>query len=257
VNETLSSWQVASAVVRGREHERLGLACQDAAAWVRGPGFLVATVCDGCGSGGRSEVGAALAARLFTAAVARARGRGAGADAAWRVGVAAVTRHLRVLAAAMGADRREVVVDHFLFTIVSAVVTGETIAVFALGDGVIAVGERVVRLGPFADDQPPYLGYRLLGLPVEPTYEASFPAAGVDTVMVASDGLADYADLDPDGLAPLSAPAHFRNPDALRRHLALAARTDTCIDWDRQRIDRVPGRLGDDTAVVVVKRSAA
>jgi hypothetical protein len=253
VQETLSNWQVASAVVRGREHERLGMPCQDAAAWMRGPGFLVATVCDGCGSSARSEVGAALGARLFTAAVARARGRGAGAGAAWRAGVRALTRHLRVLAAALGGDLREAVASHFLFTVVSAVITADRIAVFAIGDGVVAVGDEIVRLGPFPGDQPPYPGYALLGLAVEPTLERSFAAA--DSVLIASDGLTDYGALTPAIMAALAAPGHFRNRDALRRHLALAARTDTRIDWDAQRVERVPGRLGDDTAVVIASRS--
>lgn len=253
MSTTLSDWRVASAVVRGREHERLGRPCQDAAAWLRGPGFVVATVSDGCGSGARSEVGAALGARLFTATVARSLGRGEGEPAAWRAGVRALTRHLGVLAAALGPDLRETVASHFLFTVISAVITAEAIAVFAIGDGVIAVGDEVVRLGPFPGDQPPYPGYALLGLPVEPTLERRFAAA--DRVLIASDGLTDYGALTPATIAALAAPARSRNPDALRRHLALAARTDTRIDWDAQRVERTSGRLGDDTAVVVATRS--
>ena len=61
-----------------------------------------------------------------------------------------------------------IVHEHFLFTIVAAAVADDEVAVWAIGDGAYTIAGRDLIacpprvLGPFADNQPPYLGYDLL-----------------------------------------------------------------------------------------------
>ena len=42
------------------------------------------------------------------------------------------------------------------------------------------------------------------------------------------------------------------NPDALRRRLAVLARTDEKIDWEARRVLRTPARVQDDCAIGVL-----
>lgn len=56
-------WSVLAAAVRGKDHEKTGLPCQDAVAWRVVRGVLLAAVADGAGSARLSEVGSETATR--------------------------------------------------------------------------------------------------------------------------------------------------------------------------------------------------
>jgi hypothetical protein len=131
--------------------------------------------------------------------------------------------------------------DHFLFTIVAAAATRTESAVWAIGDGVYQLG-ATRTLGPFADNQPPYLAYDLTG-DVSPAHLEVAPACDV---VIATDGLDDPA--------PFASARFVTHPDALRRELAVRARSGERIDWDARRIDRTPAQLQDDGAVGVILR---
>ena len=64
-------FEIAGGSVAGRSHVLAGKGNQDAYHWSVEERSLVAVVCDGCGSGAESEVGAALGARLLVAEAAR------------------------------------------------------------------------------------------------------------------------------------------------------------------------------------------
>src|SRR5437764_10774120 len=132
--------EIAAGSVVGRAHRRAGRGGQDAFAIERRGGGAVAVVCDGCGAGARSEVGAAVGARLWAAAIAERIGLGAGLDddELWRGARDAVLARLRDLAAAMGGDLGDTVRDHFLFTSVIAAWTGAHRVVPGIGDRVPA-----------------------------------------------------------------------------------------------------------------------
>src|SRR5207249_11232554 len=57
----------------------------------------------------------------------------------------------------MPGERELALRDHFLFTIVAAAATSREAAVWVLGDGAYAIDGRTHVIGPFADNQPPYL----------------------------------------------------------------------------------------------------
>jgi hypothetical protein len=153
----------------------------------------------------------------------------------------------------MGGDLRATVHDHFLFTIVGIAVTPTLTAVFAIGDGVVAVGSEVRELGPFPDNSPPYLAYDLL----DPTRETAFaleallPTSDVTSLAVATDGAVELP-----GLASLATDDRiFRNRDALRRRLFRLSDERLSVDWAAGRLERDGGRLADDTSVAVVRRA--
>lgn len=207
--------------------------------------MLAAAVADGCGSGRHSEVGARVGAALWAEALCR---RGADLDQARRDVVA----QLQVLATAMGGDLAEVVREHFLFTLIGCVIAGGRALVHAIGDGLFAVDGEVETLGPFPGNQPPYLGYDLVGGGGGPiTVCADRPAAGIASIALATDGASEL-----DLAALVADPRTTRNRDVLRRRLAVINREVVEPDWEARRVHRRRGRLGDDTTVLVIRRSA-
>ena len=244
----MNTISAASAAVTGARHGRIPRNGQDAAAsWVSdGAGAIV--VCDGCGSGASSEVGARLGAQLVIGAIAARLVRGERPSALWGGVRAQVVAVLGQLVEAMPGDRAAVVRDHFLFTIVAAAVAGGEACVWAIGDGGYALGGRACVLGPFADNQPPYLAYELLGMAQVAHLDAGDAREGSrGSVMVATDGAAEL------GLAALVDARTLSHPDGLRRRLAVLARGGERIDWDARRIVRTPAALQDDGAVAVLR----
>lgn len=244
----------AAAAVTGARHARTGRNGQDAAAaWV-GDGCGAIVVCDGCGSGTYSEVGSRLGARLVVASLADQLAAGTAATDVWSGMRECVLAELTRIVVAMRGERGAIVREHFLFTIVAAAWRGPDVCVWAVGDGAYVIGDRVVVLGPFADNQPPYLGYELLGEPIQPHVAHADAIAG--RLAVATDGVAELsAPLDFTALS--SDPRLVEHPDALRRQLAILARSPERIDWDARRIERRPAALQDDGAVALLRWEAA
>jgi hypothetical protein len=250
----------AAASVIGARHQRAGRNGQDAAVVVTGEGVAIAVVCDGCSSGTSSEVGARLGAMLFAHRLAARLGAGecVRERSVWEATRADVAQ---VLAAAIEPSpctgrwcRDEVarvidaqrVHDHLLFTIVAAAITREGAAVWALGDGAYAVDAHTCVLGPFTNNEPPYLAYDLLGTAATSHFEVFDRAT---RIVVATDGIED---LDRD-FGVFAAPELVTHPDGLRRRLSQLARGDDHIDWREQRVVRTPALLQDDLAIAILE----
>ncbi len=247
--------EVATASVAGRVHRRLGRPNQDAVAWRQGPRGLVIVVCDGCGSGARSEIGAELTARLWTRALAERLAGGAVVEPALFAAAGdEVLDHLAALCASLGcgddAARGELVGSHLLATSLCAVVDREHAAVHAIGDGVLGLGREQRVVGPFPDNAPPYLAHGLVG--ARPAGETWVASAEVGSVVLATDGAAALA-TSHHALLDATSDQLYRNPAALGRRLALLAEDATTIDWDAQRVDRRPALLDDDTTIALAR----
>lgn len=266
-------FEAAAGSVPGRAHALAGSPSQDAFVLSVRPEAVVAVVADGCGSAEHSEVGAWIGAHAVASEVGRALGPELADPAFWEGVQAAAIAALRGTAAAMGGDLPEIVRRFFLFTVVGAVVAGDLAAVFSVGDGVVAVNGEVIRLGPFPDNAPPYLGHALCGeqraADLRLVVHRTLPAAEVASLLVATDGAAEWDEVERRCLPGTSETVgpfaqlweddrHFRHPDALRRRLARMNRPHARPDWHARRIDREPGLLGDDTTVAVIRaRDAA
>ncbi len=233
------------AAVIGARHARMARNGQDAVVTSVADGIAIGIVSDGCGSGASSEVGARLGATLFARVLRRTLERGASVldPATWATVRAEVIGVLGELIERLGGESLR---EQFLFTIVASAVTPEGAAVWAIGDGTYVLHDRTCVLGPFADNQPPYLAYDLIGEPRLAHFATT--TAGTGTVIVATDGAVE-GEL---GLDAIAAGA-FANPDALRRRLALLARSGEVIEWDAHRVVRAPAVLQDDCAVAVIR----
>ena len=258
---TVLAVEVATGSVAGRVHRRLGRPNQDAVAWRRGDRGLVMVVCDGCGSGARSEVGAELTARLWMRALRERVEAGAAVEPALFVAAGdQVLDALAALCTALGCDstaaRTELVVSHLLATVLCAVVTRDQAAVHAQGDGVIGLGPEQRVIGPFPDNQPPYLALGLVG---ERTPGETWLAdATVGSALLATDGAGPLvrgagATHGSDLLDAAGADALYKNPATLPRRLGLLAEDATTIDWDARRVARRPALLDDDTTIALAR----
>jgi hypothetical protein len=243
-------FEIAGGSVAGRAHAAAGRNNQDAFCWALDADGLVAVVCDGCSSGPHSEVGAQVGSRLFVQAAARLLGADLeAADLLEQVGQD-VLASLRVLARGMCVDAASfsrTVSDHFLFTIVGVLITARGATTFSLGDGLVVVNGERTELGPFPNNQPPYLGYALL--PNAPDRGAGDRLSfAIDRSLAASD--VQSLVLGTDGAVELESPfwsddRFFTNPDMVRRRLTVLSRGAR------------GGLLSDDTTLVVIRRKAA
>lgn len=250
-------FEVATGSVAGRLHRRLGRPNQDAVSWRLGPGGLVVVVCDGCGSGARSEVGAELTARLWLRALAARVDGGAAVDEAlFATAGDEVLDHLAAFAAALAgtgdAERTALISSHLLATSLCAVVTADLVGTHAIGDGVVGLGLQQRIHGPFPDNQPPYLALGLLGR--RPTGETWLADATVGSLVLATDGATPLvaATGELDLLDAIDDRLH-RNPQALTRRLGLLADDAITIDWDARRVARRPAVLDDDTTIALAR----
>ena len=241
-----------TATVVGARHLRIARNGQDAAAAASGPGWAAAVVCDGCSAGAFSEVGARLGAAIVVAALARrlAEGSGAGAGGGscggaelWADVQADVIRALSVLADRMGPDRVQTVVDHFLFTIVAAARRPATTR--PCGRSATARTRSATRtrvLGPFADNQPPYLGYDLLG--DTPRRTSRSRAVRTRIVAIGTDGATEL-----DARTLCAAEVRRASPTRCAASSRCSRARPERIDWDerarRAHAARAAGRLRD------------
>lgn len=233
---------IAAGSVAGRHHAHAGRNNQDAWAWTRSDAGVVAVVCDGCSSAPRSEVGAALGARLLVQALQAELVAKVDPLEAHERAHRRVLGHLASLAEAMsgaplGTEAfAATVAEHFLFTVVGFALGREGGWAFAVGDGALNVDGTLTVLGPFPDNAPPYLAYALLGGLPPPALELRpLDVDRLGCIVAATDGAAslDFAPLRDD-------PRVLTNPDMARR-----------LVWQQARACG----FDDDATVVVARRT--
>ena len=116
-------FELAAGSIRGREHLRLGRNNQDAYAILSNEQYTVAVVCDGCGSGQHSEVGAQIGARLTIESLTRALSSQLGkdnsisSDALLEQVRQDLLRQIDNLAQTMGGNWLQTLKDYFLINL--------------------------------------------------------------------------------------------------------------------------------------------
>ena len=276
--------QIASASVLGRDHVGPGKNNQDALHVVSDHGTIIAVVCDGCGSGAHSEVGAKIGARLVCESISRhmwfafkdAAGDPTLIDRALERVRLDVLAQIRVLANAMGGSFSGVVQDYFLFTIIGAIVNDCFAVTFSIGDGVVYRDGERVEIWKSEYNAPPYVAYALVettGGETQFVKDVHVPhfvvhgiqAGGFSSLLIGTDGaealIAASEQRMPgrqDSVGPIESlwtdDRFFQNKDALRRHLVLVNREHQRIDWKQQVVHKEHGLLKDDASLVVIRR---
>lgn len=269
-------FELAGGSVIGREHLRVGKNNQDAYFWSVTDAGIVAVVCDGCSGAIHSEVGAKLGARMAVTTIQAFLKKHSPLhrevfyqDSVWKSVQHSLLDQLGEVAVFLGGDRSTAVRNYLLFTMVGVVITPVTTAVFALGDGVIAINEELIHLGPFSNNAPPYLAYGLMEEMDATAFNLktvhAIPTAHVQSLLIGTDGVNDVVQAAEQPLPGRSETVgkltqfwqddrYFHNPDQVRRRLTLMNHTATTIDMQTQQSIRHSGLLPDDTTLIVIRR---
>jgi hypothetical protein len=288
-SEEAEMYQLAGGSIPGTEHTQRGdILCgknnHDAFGIYQTPELSIALVADGCGGQPHSEVGSKLGVGVLTAALESAMRNALSnqeIDFTTRLNNALKSASKEVLelfsivAKAMlqtvgnGGERlsfSQIVSDYFLSTFIGVVVSQEDIGFFGLGDGYIAVNGEVRQLGPFHNNEPPYLAYQLLRtrwkeeelqikiLEIQKVSE-------VDHFLIGSDGVAELAAKEsillPGSSQVIGPISQFWSRDEYFTKAGIRKRL-TLINSRRINRNAIPyvedGRLSDDTTFIVGRR---
>jgi hypothetical protein len=183
-----------------------------------------------------------------------------------------VLEQLLGLARGMGEEVSCVINDYFLFTVVGVFLTRRETVFFSLGDGLLVINGRLISLGPFPGNAPPYLAYGLVPGSLQATPDAlSFqvqkvmPTREVQSFLIGTDGVGDLIQAAgrrlPGKKERIGAleqfwqqDRYFANPDMIRRRLAAINRDAVTVEQGRTRWEA--GLLSDDTTLIVGRRRA-
>jgi hypothetical protein len=272
------NFDIASGTVIGRYHLHKNMNNQDALVVLKSEDKIVAVVCDGCGSGEKSEVGANLGASIIAKELFELE------DAPFtmddldrRLGDVRVrvVKMLSDICNNMSEGLYLGINEYFLFTCVIVVMNSSYTYIASIGDGIIALNGDVKNLGPFEGNAPPYIGYgaikKYLTDEVGPEYytfqiHEVVNTESVQSILIGTDGVEDLINAENESLpgkkelvGPISQfwtnESYFRNEAALERRLNMINKTDTRLSKERTALTIKHGYLQDDTTMIVIRRN--
>lgn len=245
--------------VVGRDHSQAGRNNQDGYCVHNYDDHLIAVICDGCGSGSHSDVGAKIAARIISFHLHSFLCMGLQIEQALSLSRQKTISAIMNLAEEMdGVNVRYILDSYFLFTVLVAVITkNKGTGIFAIGDGTYAVNGTINKIDPFPGNAPPYLMYAMLFPEVSKATEFVQlhlvpDSEKISSIMITTDGI-DYFDVNKpipgkiETFGPLSQfwedDKYYKNSDMLRRRLFMLTR-------DRQGI---ASHMHDDVTVIALR----
>ncbi len=271
------TFEIAAGSIIGNDHRWNGKNNQDASCCYADEKCIIAVVCDGCSEGKHSEVGAQIGAKLIVQNIRKDLNLAFAPSLRDLVEInrQETLNQIKGLAMAMQENSlSQLVTDYFLFTAIGVVITPLMTIIFSLGDGIYTINGMTFRLGPFPNNEPPYLAYDgLVKSSLEKTTPGLLqfqinefvPTDAVDAVLIGTDGvinLAESAEFKMPGkdekVGDLSQfwldDRYFANWDMVRRKLFLVNKEAVQPIWSEQRFVREKGLLPDDTTLVVIRR---
>jgi hypothetical protein len=221
---------------------------------------MTAVVCDGCGSGKHSEVGAKLGTLMVTDAIADLLHQGLAISEPdfWNVLKINLLQKVKAFVEISTNEAQESVMEfvnnYLLFTIVGLVITPSETVAFSMGDGAIAVNGKLTQIPAYPDNAPPYLAYGLYR-PDAVSFEIRdrIPTSELESILIATDGIDDLIAAE-EVRQFWQEDRYFKNPDAIRRKLAMLNREEVKPDWNKHELIKRSGVLSDDTSLVVIRR---
>ena len=280
----VNDFEVAAGSIVGTDHLGdvqilLGKNNQDAYVVRNSPSAIVAIICDGCGSGKHSELGAQLGAASlahhlsnFSDDLLEDYLRTIVVHGTLNAARKDVLSELRVLAKSIGNSLSETVNEYLLFTVIGVMITKNWTAIFSCGDGIFHLNGETVELQPEAGNQPAYLGYNLTGSSLTDSnpsllnfqVQRLLETKDVESIIIASDGAGMFPKIkdrnvpgkqeSAGDLDQFFADKYFANPDAIRRRLALLNTRRIRMNPEGDGIAVEHGLLKDDTTIVSIRR---
>jgi serine/threonine protein phosphatase PrpC len=256
-------FKCTSGSIIGRNHVLVNKNNQDAYRVMVQDRFIAAVVCDGCSGGIHSEVGAKLGARMLTEMIADLLSPDLSQDSHPNLGISEpefwqilkinLLKKFKDFVTITSGDM-EFVNDYLLFTIVGALITPRETVTFYMGDGAIALNGKLYQIPPYPDNAPPYLAYGLYRADaIDFKICHRIPTSEVESILIATDGIDDLIEVE--SVEQFwQEERYFKNPDALRRKLAMLNREEVKPDWQKRELIKRSGVLSDDTTFVVIRR---
>lgn len=222
----------------GHDHMARRVNCQDGYALIQTDEYVIGTVCDGCGEGKNSEIGAKLGAQFLAGEIMRLLQKETPLSEMPDLLYSGLITYLEeVLRFSRPIEPLQFIRENLLFTTLGVVHTGDETLLFAAGDGTILIDDTLHRINQ--NNQPAYIAYNLIDpeLLGDFTMESGFELFPCDAnwhrIAIASDGFDE--DLFPEVWGQ-------KNVRGLQRKLNV---------WsDRER------RFRDDATVITVERLA-
>lgn len=220
----------------GRYHMQKQLNNQDAFAASQYNGHMIGVVCDGCGSGDHSEVGAKLAAQYMHGQIVQMLNSDVPLD---EIPPRLYENTLQFLSYLItGVQPQNIphyLSHHLLFTVIGVIVNKDGGVMFNAGDGLCVIDDQIDNID--MNNKPPYMAYHLLDpvllgdYTMPTTFDVRKIPADWQKLAIATDGFETA--LLPDIWG-------FTNPRGLQRKLNY---------WSNEE-----HRFQDDTTLITVER---
>lgn len=281
------TFEFASGSVQGRDHRVAGRNNQDAVLLRHSDHATIGIIADGCGSSKYSEVGASVTSLILAGKIED--------DIDYIPAECLEDSDLAIDPVGFWEERRQetlsgleqlsdswigpwegawqrVMVDYLLCTTLAVIVTPTFTSFATIGDGALIINGTPVPLGPFPNNEPPYLAYGMFKPRQNATKETRFNVVtvsndGLNHFLIGTDGALDLmrnADRKipspnkTEMVGPISQfwteDRYFKNGDALRRRLTLINRDVIHPDWEQRTLNTEYGLLPDDTTMIVGRR---
>lgn len=232
----MENTQIHAGQIMGRDHLLRQANSQDGYTFIQTEQYIVGIICDGCGDGKHSEVGAKLAANYLAGQAADLLSVGQRIEEIPDLLYPCMVQYLEdLISLTQPRDRLAFLREHLLFTIVGVILSADDGVIFTAGDGFYAVDSDICQIDQ--NNEPVYIAYRLLdptmlnGLSVPDRFEVQHIKADWQQVMISSDGFETNLFSEIWGLA---------HPRALQRKLNY---------WSNQE-----HRLRDDTTLIAIEK---
>lgn len=274
-------FEIAAGSVAGRMHRKIGKNNQDAYGYVMLDDLIIGAVCDGCGSGKKSEFGSELLAASVLKRAAECspyyKGeKSVDRDLFWQMLEAKVLADMGAGFELIGPNKDNLH-NYFLAALLGFIINPRGASIFSIGDGLAWLNGSLVKSGEFAGNAPPYLSYRLLPEKEIPfnRESLSFDIIGeietekLETLMIATDGADDLLKNQGKEIPGKTEKVgeisqwwengiNFSNPDMVRRRLSLISQ-DICRGKLNEfgsivGLEKTSGLLPDDTTLLVLRR---
>lgn len=212
----LGAFRMTAGSVPGTDHTKPDqpgfLNNQDAYAIRYTDHSVVGIVCDGCGSGGNSEVGSRIGAATFSTALSEMISGGIDEATIRQYLLAAQTHTLKTIRyvadSLVSYDSLSsqpdpafiaVMCEYMLFTVVGFVITPTMTYTFTIGDGVISMNDEVTIIDPMEGNRPVYLSYAITGSTItdaapellDAKIHHAIPTSDVRSIVIGTDGCVD------------------------------------------------------------------
>lgn len=271
----LEKFEMAGGSITGRNHSVVNKNNQDAYFSISNDRWAIAVVCDGCGSGRDSEVGAKIGVRMVVEEISRELEIQQQIQSElnkefWQKLKLTLLIKLQGIAKLLGGNSSEsltkIIDRYLLFTIVGVVITPTETITFSIGDGVVFVNGEVSYMGKFADNAPPYLAYGLVRPDlIDFQIHDRLPTSTVKSILIGTDGVVDLMEAEfslikksemVGGISQFwQDDRYFSNPDRIRRKLSQINHESIKPKWEDRTFTKKIGLLPDDTTLIVIRKN--